>query len=426
LPARTCRYYNLSMLKISGNAPASPAASCGIFPGDELLRINGHDIQDLIDYRYFQSDSEIEMLIRRAGSEKAFRLVKNIDQDLGLQFYPDRIIRCRNKCLFCFCHNNPKKLRRSLYIKDDDYRRSFLHGSFVTLTNLSDSDFDRIIKLRLSPLYISVQTTDEIVRSRLFGRANLPPILPLLRKFADNDIYFHCQVVIVPGYNGGEILRKTAADLAGLRPHASSLAIVPVGLTDFSDPRLRPAGPKLAASLIAETGRFRRLYGGKSNNFAYAADELFIKAGIDIPPENYYDDSPQIENGIGMVRDFLTTIPARIPPKIGGVWVTGASMKKIWQSQAMHKLSRRLKLIPVANRLFGPRVTVTGLLSGSDILHKLSKIKLNGQPLVLPPNCLNTDGLFLDDLTISDLEEELKVKIVQGSYSLKETLKLLS
>ena len=170
------------MLKISGIAKASPAADAGVLPDDELHRINGQDIYDIIDYRFFQSDSEIVLEFKRADNEKTVRLTKSVDRDLGLEFYPDRIIRCRNKCLFCFCHNNPKKLRRSLYIKDDDYRRSFLHGSFITLTNLSDHDLKRIIKLRLSPLYISVQATDETVRRRLFGRADSPPILPLLQR----------------------------------------------------------------------------------------------------------------------------------------------------------------------------------------------------------------------------------------------------
>ena len=178
--------------------------------------------------------------------------------------------------------------------------------------------------------------------------------------------------------------------------------------------------------MIGETNRFRRLYGTKANHFAYSADELFIKADIDLPAENYYDDFPQIENGIGMVRDFLNTFPDRLPAKVNGIWATGVSMNKIWQSRAVAKISRRLNLIPITNRLFGPRVTVTGLLSGGDILNKMKKIDFNSQPLVLPPNCLNSDGLFLDDLTANDLEAKLGVKILKGSYNFKETLKLLS
>jgi len=397
-----------------------------IRPGDQLLTINNIEIKDIIDYRFNEADNALDLTFLRADNTFDIHIDKEIDQQLGLEFETDRIIRCRNKCVFCFCFNNPKHLRRALYVKDDDYRYSFLHGSFITLTNLSESDIQRIITLRLSPLYISVHATDIETRRRLFGRPNTPPIIPLLRRLAENSIYFHCQVVVVPGYNDGDILYQTAADLAELKPYAQSLAIVPVGLTRFSRPDLHSVGSKRSARLIDDTACFRRKYGDKENHFAYAADELFITTGVDIPQAAYYDDFPQIENGVGMVRDFLGTFPKKATAKIRGHWITGRSMAKIWQHYIFPKYHLKLKLIPITNQLFGPRVTVSGLLAGQDILDKLKNIKLKGEPVILPPNCLNHDGLFIDDLTIADIKNKLGVAVIQGEYSFANTLRMVA
>ena len=269
------------MLKVIKINPGLPADSDKIRPGDRLLTINGIEIKDIIDYRFHEADTSLDLVFLRDKQTFAVHIDKEIDRQLGLEFETDRIIRCRNKCVFCFCHNNPKHLRRALYVKDDDYRYSFLHGSFITLTNLSESDIRRIIDMRLSPLYISVHATDIEVRRRLFGRANTPPVLPILRRLAENNIYFHLQVVVVPGYNDGDILYQTAADLAELRPYAQSLAIVPVGLTKYSRPDLQSIGPKRSAGLINDVANFRRKYSSSENHFAYAADELYISAGVD-------------------------------------------------------------------------------------------------------------------------------------------------
>ncbi len=414
------------MLKISGIIRGSPVDVDKIKPGDQIIEINNRQVNDIIDYRFLEADSTVRLHLKR--DEKIFKveIIKEIDQHLGLEFYPDKIIRCNNNCIFCFCHNNPKKLRRSLYIKDDDYRHSFLHGSFITLTNFAKDDIQRIIKLRLSPLYISVQATDNNIRRKLFGKNNVRPVMPTLQRLAENNIYFHCQVVVIPGINDGEILYQTAADLAGLRPYASSMAIVPVGLTDFSNPHLKPAGPKRSRQLLSDIHKLRKKYGRRGNRFAYAADELFINAGVDIPSDNYYDEFPQIENGVGMVRDFLNAFARKMPSKIGGYWITGKSMMKIWRKQIIPKYNLKIKLMPVDNKLFGKRVTVTGLLSGQDIIAKLFKKRLKDEPVVIPPNCLNSDGRFIDDLTVSDIEDKLGVDIIRGTYNFAETLKLVS
>jgi putative radical SAM enzyme (TIGR03279 family) len=209
------------MLKITNIKAGSPVFKIGVSIGDELISINGHAINEIIDYRFYQAEHRVALKLARNGKVFFRYLTKDIDSALGLDFEPDRIIRCRNNCVFCFVHNNPKGLRQTLYIKDDDYRQSFMYGNFVTLTNVSDYEIRRIIKLRLSPIYISVQATDEPVRRLLFGRRRLPPILSVLKELAESNIYFHSQVVIVPGYNDGSILDRTAADLAALRPVCS-------------------------------------------------------------------------------------------------------------------------------------------------------------------------------------------------------------
>jgi putative radical SAM enzyme (TIGR03279 family) len=414
------------MLEITGITAGSPAAIIGLQKDDVLLTINGQPINDIIDYRFHEADSYIDLEVKRIGKVIEFTLEKEIDQSLGLAFKPDRIRRCRNKCVFCFCHNNPKQLRRALYVKDDDYRHSFLFGNFITLTNLSDEDIKRIISLRLSPLYVSVHAIDTDVRRQLFGKDQAASVMPIIKRLTENGIQLHCQVVVVPGLNDGEILRKTAADLAKLRPMIASLAVVPVGLTKYSEKSLQAVGPKRALALIEDVEKFRRRYGSRYDHFAYAADELFIKADRKIPSASYYDEFPQIENGVGLVRDFLDGFPGRIKHDIKGIWITAPSMINVWRKHILPRYNIKINLIVVSNGLFGNKVTVTGLLPGQDIINRLKKRKLNNTPVVLPPNCLNSDGLFIDDVTVPEMEAALQAKVVQGDYSFKETLRRLS
>lgn len=426
------------MLKITGIEPGSPASKIGLICGDELISLNRHPIKDLIDYRFYQAEYSIVLRLARNGKPFSKLITKGIDSDLGLYFEPDRIIRCRNNCVFCFVRNNPRGLRQPLYVKDDDYRLSFIHGNFVTMTNVSDEEIHRIIKQRLSPMYISVQATDEPTRQLLFGRKHLPSILPILRKLAESQIYFHSQVVIVPGYNNGHILDKTAADLAELRPFAQSLAVVPVGLTKYSRTaigdggKVKPVDKSLAGKLITQVSHLRDKYGDSENNFVYAADELFIRSNHDIPPESYYDDFPQIENGVGLVRQFLDSFPRKVPTKQKnmlrekGIWITGKSMKRIWDKFILPQNNIQPYLLSVSNSLFGPKVTVTGLLAGKDILRELYKLSKKMGPVILPPNCLNADYKFIDDFTPQELADKTGLDIVQGTYNFGETLRLIA
>jgi putative radical SAM enzyme (TIGR03279 family) len=425
------------MLKITAIEPGSPALKAGIAVGDELLSINRHSIDDQLDYQFHQADYSVTLKLVRQGKAISKRINKAIDSDLGLSFQPDRIIRCRNNCVFCFVHNNPKGMRQPLYVKDDDYRLSFIHGNFVTMTNVSESEIERIIKLRLSPLYISVQATDEATRQLLFSRKQIPPILPLLRRFAENKISFHSQVVVVPGYNDGPILDKTAAELAKLRPYALSLAVVPVGLTRYSRTaigdggKVIPVSAALSKKLIQQVECLRVKYRDSDNKFAYAADELFIRSGIDIPAARYYDDYPQIENGVGLARQFMDSIPRTISQKKKrdlaekGIWVTGRSMEHIWKKYIFPKHGFTLNLLVVVNGLFGSKVTVSGLLAGKDILRKLKQMNPRSGPVIIPPNCLNDNDKFIDDFTPQELADRTGLDVIQGTYDFGETIRYI-
>lgn len=419
------------MLKIRSIVRGSPA-DCGKFAvGDELISINGHEIGDFIDYKYHQASAVLKIEFRRGKDRLEFKMVKEIDQDLGLEFKPDRIIRCRNKCRFCFVNNNAPGMRRSLYLKDDDYRLSFLHGNYITLTNLSDSDLRRIIEMRLSPLYVSVHATDAQARARLFNRADLQPLIPVLRKLAEGGIRMHCQVVIVPGINDGEVLETTARDLAELRPAVQSLAVVPVGLTKYALSRKRGGlSPRLVKSsearrLVAAVAEIRRRFGDRQNGFAYASDEMFLLAGIPIPKRSYYDEFPQIENGVGMVRRFIDSIPPAAKRRVNALAVTGRSMFPFWKEKIICGAGNGLKVVAVDNRFWGKSVTVTGLLTGADILARLRKIKKGPPVVILPPNCLNDDDRFIDDCSREELSAGLNRPVIRGSYDLTETLDML-
>lgn len=420
-----------NMLEIRSIVRGSPA-DCGRFAvGDKLISINGHEINDFIDYRYHQAAAILKIILCRGEKQSVFRIIKNIDHDLGLEFKPDRIIRCRNKCRFCFVNNNAAGMRRSLYLKDDDYRLSFLHGNYITLTNLSDSDLRRIIEMRLSPLYVSVHATDARARTRLFNRADLQPLIPLLRNLAEGGIRMHCQVVVVPGINDGEVLKTTARDLAELRPAVQSLAVVPVGLTKYAFSRKRGKFPlrlvksSEARRLIAAVAEFRRKFGNRHNGFAYASDEMFLLAGIPIPKRSYYDEFPQIENGVGMVRRFIDSIPPVAKRRVNALAVTGRSMLPFWKEKIIRGAGNTLKAVAVDNRFWGKSVTVTGLLTGADILSRLKKMRKGPPVVILPPNCLNDDDRFIDDYSMEDLSTGLGKQVVRGSYDLSETLDML-
>jgi putative radical SAM enzyme (TIGR03279 family) len=349
-----------------------------------------------------------------------------LSEDLGLELEKMEPRVCGNKCLFCFIHQMPKGMRRSLYVKDEDYRYSFMFGNFITLTNLEEGDIERIRDQRLSPLYVSVHATEEDLRRRLLGNPRAPELIPLMRRLAGGGVRFHCQIVICPGINDGLVLERTVEDLARLGDSVLSVGVVPVGLTDHRKnlPRISAVGRNPAA----ETIRFvegRREYFKRTRGvgFVYAADELYLKAGAPIPPSSYYDGFPQRENGIGIARLWLdgckrNPLGARSMEGVEHVTVvTGVLAAPLVAEGMRYKLRRRpglsVEVRPAPNRFFGRGVTVAGLLSGGDILSALSRRRREGI-VCLPPDSLNRDGFLIDDMTVQELATRLGLEVRVG------------
>lgn len=414
----------------------SLAQRYSLLPGDEVLEINNYPVKDLIDYRFYTSEEKLNLKIRdKFGKIKKIRITKRPDQDLGVVFEEKAYRGCGNKCIFCFVDQLPRGLRKPLYFKDEDYRLSFLHGNFITLTNLSEKDFQRVITQRLNPLYISVHTTDETLRKKILGNQKIPGIMPLIRKFADNRIEMHTQIVLCPGINDGPYLEKSVKELSSFYPWVKSLAIVPVGLTRFRKglPELKPVDKRYSKKLIRQVEKWQNEFRKKyKSNFVYAADEFYLLAELDIPPAKYYDGFYQIENGVGLVRKFLDDfrrkeklLPESLEHKFSLTLVTGKLAYKFMSEYILERLNKiknlDVDLISVRNNLLGESVTVSGLLSGGDILRALKRKEI-GELVIFPPSCLNANGFFLDDLKPVDLEKKLGVKIVTGSYDLVESI----
>lgn len=422
------------MIAVSSVEAGSLGERAGLQPGDRIASINGEAIEDLVDFQVHVSDADLLLEVERGGELYELEVSRVAEEPVGLDFEDMRLRRCNNKCVFCFLHQMPKGLRRSLYFEDDDFRLSFLHGSYVTLTNLRERDLQRIVEQRLSPQYISVHATDPEVRQRMLGRRKpTVPILERIEFLARHGIDMHAQVVVCPGYNDGPHLERTVRDLSGFHPAVQSVALVPVGLTRFRRhlARLEPVTPALAAEyLAAAKGWGNEFVGRLGQRFVYAADELFLLTGQLPPQRSYYDAFPQIENGIGMVRSFLDTFERRAPSVDGDprrpchlALVTGALAAPVLESLAARLSQRRhlrLDVVPVTNEFFGHGITVSGLLTGQDMGAALS-----GGPwdcAVLPPNCINGDGVTLDDLTVPAVEARCGVPLTVGDYDLAGTV----
>ena len=410
------------MLEILDVESGSIAAEMKIEAGDRLLSINGRSVDDLVDYLVAAGSGEIVLEIeRRDGELWELELEYDPEDNLGLVLPHPQPTQCGNNCLFCFVHQLPKGMRRSLYVKDEDYRFSYLYGSYVTLTNLSPQDLARIIDQRLSPLYVSVHATDELLRERLLGRKG-PPIIELMRRLVDQGIEIHTQVVLCPGLNDGKALQQTYQDLLSLTPGIRSLALVPVGLTGHRQglPVLRPLSRDEAATVVNWVrDRQGECLARLGSRFVFAADELYLKADLDFPPLESYEDLPQVENGVGMVplfRQQAQEVLAQVRPlSLPSISLVTGRSAEVELDRLVSELNRccacNLRLFTVENRFFGGEVTVTGLLSGQDLLEQLAGRDL-GQILLIPDVMLR-DGeeVFLDDLRISELAERLGVEV---------------
>ena len=404
---------------ISAVEPSSLAGRVGLRPGDELRAINGYRLRDVIDVRFYAAEEHLSLQVHRGGRAFTVEVGRQYDELLGLEFvYPtfDGIRRCNNRCEFCFVSQMPPGLRRSLYVKDDDYRYSFLFGNYVTLTNLDDSDWARIGEQHLSPLYVSVHATDPDLRRRVLHNPTAPDVMDQLRRIADLGAEVHTQIVVVPGLNDGAHLDRSVGDLAGLYPAVRSVSVVPVGLTRFHRGGCRVhTGAEMRVVFEQVAGWQARLRKQLGVNFAYLSDEWYLCLNEEVPAISAYDGLDLTENGVGLVRRFLEA--ARCGSEIRNMkhesrtLVTGMLFAPV-----LHSLTAdySVQIVPVGNRFFGETVTVAGLLTGQDVVAQLRGRDL-GDVVVLPAAMFGgPEGQSLDEMRPQEVGEALGREVVVG------------
>ena len=409
------------MLKVTAVHPDSIAAELGLQEGTQLLTVNGRELEDFLDWEFLTAEEEILLHVRQPdGEEIEYDIERPLGEPIGVSLEPARIRRCANRCDFCFVDGLPDGLREVLYIRDDDYRLSFRYGNFATLTNLKSRDVDRIIEYRLSPLYVSVHATDPVVRRYLLRNPTAPDILPQLRHFADHGIEFHTQIVMSPGVNDGPVLRQTLDELYAFGPAILGCSVVPVGLTEYSKHHLvrEPTEAECRAAIVVIDERSATARRERGRHWAYGADELYLRAGVELPPAEIYDDFEQVENGVGSVR----WLQRRIASEAGGLgqWsgrrigvVTGTAMGQL-MPMVLEPLrtatGAAFELIALENPLFGASVTTAGLLPGqafADALRSRGDLDL----VLLPGESVNDDGLFIDSMSLAALRAEVPAEL---------------
>ena len=419
-------------MKITGFEKNSLAHKIGLKIADDLIRINDHSIGDLIDFQFYISDENPEIEVMRNGESYIFEIEKDYDDNLGIIFEDIKYRCCGNNCIFCFIDQNPRGLRESLYFKDEDFRLSFMYGNYVTLTNVGRASLERIVRQRLSPLYISVHSTDLAIRKRMLGLRKDDRLLEKIQYLTENNIETHAQVVLCPSINDGESLERTISDLARFYPYLRSIAIVPLGLTRHRKNLypLQPVTPAYAKTLTAQVESIAASFKQNLNDyFVYLADEFYLLADLDLPGSERYEDFPQIENGVGMVRNFIDQfeeqsqdLPHRINNECSLTLVSGVLASPIldqWVVPRLNKIENlNVTLQTVENEFYGKSVTVSGLLTGQDIFNQLQN-QPSGDMIILPANCLNFDGLFLDDWTLDELSAKLKraIEVVEDDFA---------
>jgi putative radical SAM enzyme (TIGR03279 family) len=411
-------------MKITSVLEGSIAGEAGLLPGDELLEINSQRVQDNLDLRFYEGDAELVLKIARGGEVMIFDIEKDHGESLGLEVEEMKVLSCGNDCIFCFVDQNPKGLRDQLYFRDGDYRLSFMYGNYTTMTNAGPAILRRIIAQRLSPQYISVHATDLATRIKLMGLKKDDRILEKIALLHDNDIDMHTQIVLCPGINDGEALEKTVRDLYKFRNRIISLAVVPVGLTGHRSglAQITRVDRTYARALLDKVATWQKTFRREcGRGFVYASDEFYIVAGRPLPRAVEYDGFPQIENGVGMVRTFLTQFrnqsrrfPEALPRRRKLTIVTGRLAEGIMREEVLPRLKTirnlRTQLVVAPNRLYGRSVTVSGLLSGKCVYSAMRNVH-PGDLVLLPPDILNADGMFLDDMTLPQLEQKLKAPV---------------
>jgi putative radical SAM enzyme (TIGR03279 family) len=410
--------------------PGTIAEEIGLEKGDRIIEINHQRIMDLIEFEFLWADEEISLLVKKADGDSfvCSTIEKDYDEPLGAEFASgvfDKVRVCHNKCLFCFVDQMPPGMRSSLYDKDDDYRLSFLQGNFITLTNLTADDKNRIKNEKLSPLFVSVQSVDPDNRVELLKNPKAGQILKDLKELTSAGIEIHAQIVLCKGHNDGEYLKKSIEELMDLGPNIVSLGIVPVGVTKYRDNLcyFPPFTKEDAECIIKIIEKYQKeCLRKKGYRFVYLADEFYIKAAAEFPPEKEYDEFFQLENGIGLSRLFINEYlqhKEHFPDKICGsknIYVISGKSPASFLQRIIDEINEKISgltitLIAPENLFFGERVTVTGLLTGSDLIEGLQQIPKEAEVLIPAVMLKQGEEIFLDNLTIKEVEEKLEVRI---------------
>lgn len=412
------------MIEIKKVVDGSIASDLGLQTGDRIMSVNNHHINDQLDFRFYAAEEKIDLLVQRDSEQVVFEIEKEHDEDVGIELAEMKMKSCGNNCVFCFVHQNPRGMRKTLYFKDEDFRFSFLYGHYVTLTTASETDLERIVNQQLSPLYISVHATEEHTRKQLLGIKRDDHLLDKIEFLVRGKIELHAQIVLCPGINDGKIFDKTINDLKTYYPGVRSIAIVPVGLTRHRERlyTLRLHTSKELREMIEYTHLYRqKLKKELGNFFIYLSDEFFIKSKTEMPDSAYYDEFYQIENGVGEFRDMIDKfknekhlLPSGIEQPIKVTWVTGTLAAGNLEKHIISELNKiknlEIDMVPVKNDFYGHSIEVSGLLVGQDIYTQLKNRDL-GDYIFLPPRILNHDGLMLDNWSLSQLEEALAKRI---------------
>jgi putative radical SAM enzyme (TIGR03279 family) len=419
------------MVRVAKVHSNSVAARIGLVPGAQLLRVDGRTLDDFLDWEFLAADERFVVDVRLPdGSERAITVERALGEPMGVELEPPTIRRCANRCEFCFIEGLPKGLRKPLYVRDDDYRLSFAYGNFATLSNVKDKDIARILEYRLSPLYVSVHATPWEARKVLLNNPRVPNIVDQLSRLAAGGIQFHAQMVIVPGLNDGAVLEESFADLWALGDAVLSVAIVPVGLTQFSHLYTgKSMDAAASAELLAHVDRWAtRALAERGERWVYGSDELYLLAGHELPDAAFYGDFPQIENGVGAVTSLRMRVAEGVPtlPRLDGRRigvVTGTSMAPLMPpliAQLEAQTGATFVVIPTENSLFGPTTTTAGLLVGADIRRALAG-RTDLDLALIPAESINGDGLFLDEDPFITVRESLPMPVFP-SYDFVDVL----
>jgi putative radical SAM enzyme (TIGR03279 family) len=421
------------MVTVARIHPGSIAEELGILPGTQLLTVNGRALDDFLDWEFLTAEDTLEIEATLPDGERVvYDIERPENESMGLELEPPTVRRCANRCEFCFVEGLPKGLRRPLYIRDDDYRLSFAYGNFATLSNVKERDVARILEYRLSPLYVSVHATPWEARKKLLNNPRVPNILEQLKVLAAGGIQFHGQMVVVPGLNDGDVLEESLSDLYAMGDAVLTVALVPVGLTQFSHLYTGESMNAANASRILATAEKWGERSRKERGFTWVSgsDELYLLAGRELPPPSFYGDYPQIENGVGAVTalrervaDGLSRLP-RLDGKYIGV-VTGTSMAPLMPpllAQLEHATGGHFELIVAENSLFGPTTTTAGLLVGADIRRVLGA-RTDLDMALIPAETINENGLFLDEESFSAIRTDFAMP-VYASYDFIDVLEL--